>query len=156
MLCRFSCEIEVVLLQSFAVKIICLPVKRGVVAFIMDVTGRNLGTDDDIDRGFFRLCVLRVVFCSVDGLRLSLSFFLSFVPSPFGPVGSLWRGAVVVRGHLGYILGFPMWVCILRRVFRTLLLLTLLAAGNIVHSIVASQQSVCLVCGNAVSPRLRV
>ena len=39
--------------------------------------------------------------------RLSLSSFLSFSPSPLGPMGSLWGGAVVVRGHLGDILGFP-------------------------------------------------
>ena len=36
--------------------------------------------------------LLRVVFCFEGGLRLSLSFFLSFAPSPFGPVGSLWGG----------------------------------------------------------------
>ena len=29
--------------------------------------------------------------------------FSSFAPSPFGLVGSIWGGAVVVRGHPGYI-----------------------------------------------------
>ena len=36
---------------------------------------------------------------------------------------------VVVRGHPGYIPGFPLWIFILLRIFGILLL----AAGNIVH-----------------------
>ena len=43
---------------------------------------------------------------SIDGGRLCLSSLLSFAPSPFGPVGSLWGGAVVVRRHSGYIPGY--------------------------------------------------
>ena len=39
---------------------------------------------------------------------------------------------MVVRGHPGYIPGFPVWMWILRRVFRILF-----AAGNIAHSILS-------------------
>ena len=36
--------------------------------------------------------------------------FFTFSPSPFGPMGSLWGGAVVVRGHPRDIPGFAKYI----------------------------------------------
>ena len=55
---------------------------------------------------FFELCFF-------SSPRLSLSSFFSVSPSPFGTMGSLWEGAVVVRGHPGGIPGLPVEVWIL-------------------------------------------
>ena len=35
-----------------------------------------------------------------------VNFFLSFSPSPFGPMSALWVGAVVAKRHPGHILRF--------------------------------------------------
>ena len=61
--------------------------------------------------GFF-VFLLRVVINY--GLpAVPVFIFLSFSPSPFGPMGSLLEGAVVVRGHPGDVSGFPVEIWIL-------------------------------------------
>ena len=59
---------------------------------VMVLTKRTMLTGDSF------VLLIRVVFCLGSPAVLVFSF-LSFSPSPFGPIGSLWGGAVVVRGH---------------------------------------------------------
>ena len=55
--------------------------------------------------GFFVLLLRLVFFYGLPGCPCL--HFLSFSPSLCGPTGSLWGGAVVVRGHPGDTPGFP-------------------------------------------------
>ena len=60
--------------------------------------------------GFFFLLRAVFLFCLPGCPCLH---FISFPPSPFGPMGSLWGGAVVVRGYPGDIPGFAIEIWIL-------------------------------------------
>ena len=83
------------------------------VLFQMYVTGRNLvDMDDEGNCVFFCLPSSSCIFCGWSSPAVRL-LFLSCSPSPLGPMGSLWAGVAVVRGHPGYIPGFPRKIWIL-------------------------------------------
>ena len=67
--------------------------------------------ESDVDWCFLRSSTSVMFFYGLPGCPCL--HFYRFSPSPFGPMGSLWRGAVVVRGHPGGIPGFPIEIWIL-------------------------------------------
>ena len=74
--------------------------------------GKGFVETDDVDWWFLRSSSSSCVSFRVSP-AVPVFICLSFSSSPFGPMGSLWGGAVVVRGHPGDIPGFPVEIGIL-------------------------------------------